>query len=776
MPGSATTTMEADANISDILREVITFLESLRDTQLPLALESLREKLLVRSKDILTASATSSSPEPYLNMNSGPKTILLTKNDADTEEYVGMEEPPQKNHQDYYETFEHESEPKTLASVAQNEQTEMQNAQDTRNHGENSQELLNIYKNLSAAQSKNKCHKCGPLHRKEGKKLFMSDNRACWIALMGSHLLIYRSERHGRPSAIYPIRGYMARPATSLLPRDRQKSDLAFEMYCPGSETLQFIARTPKDTAQWIAKVCEVGGGKEEAASDEAARDHGISKNNKATSESPVRHREGHATSPRRQNPKSADNAKKSTAKAKSNRNDAGKHNSVENPPPLPARIPRRLPSVPSDSVPTYRAIEDYDDDDDIYHKIEDLNNGMAYQNVMLAKTQRANVSDKEHEDAAGHNGTSKEGKEGRIQEKSDAVSVEEELYDDIFVTSQTKASGNEEEKALDGDRPVDDGEESFYDDVENLLGRSTKDHRAKDQTEASSNKFLQKKSFLERVWSRRESPGKTDKRLQSKVSASPTPSSSATETPLPTYDDVSEWTLIPSGQESSANDGGEELPEYNCPPPPRPVYTKSPIVKQVESYSGEEFYDDVNACREQYNKNHQQTALQSTRGSSANAREAKDDRTEPRTNGELPEEEVEHYQSPRSELRVHEAPEYQNEELYDDIALCANFKARQRDANENKDSEDGKSTVGSDKKSWNRFSMNKKLPGLAETNRRNANECEEIDDPAEANNASKRNTFQKLISKMENSLSKVSVRGPNSLPISKPSTASNNS
>lgn len=161
--------------------------------------------------------------------------------------------------------------------------------------------------------------------------------------------------------------------------------------------------------------------------------------------------------------------------------------------------------------------------------------------------------------------------------------------------------------------------------------------------------------------------------------------------------------------------------------------------------------------------------------------KEAKNDATELRTNGELPEEEIEHYQSPRSDLRVHDAPEYQNEELYDDIALSVNFKARQRDTNEKRDSEDGKSTIGFDKKSWNRFTVNRNRRSgepacLAETNRRNTDDSEEFDDLTEANGTSKRNTFQKLISRMENSLAKVSVRGPTSLPMNKPNTTSNNS
>lgn len=432
-----------------MLTEVITFLEYLRDTQLPLALESLREKLLKRSKNTLRAIPNTmirSSPEPYLDMNSGPKTILLTKTEADTEEYVGMEESsPGPNHQDYYyETFEHESQPQVVSERAKTQRAEDENEE------EDGQALMNIYKNLTAAQTKSSCHKCGPLHRKEGKKLFMSDSRACWIALVGSHLLVYRSERHNRPQAIYPIRGYMARPAPNLLPRDRQKSESAFEIYCPGSETLQFIARTPKDMDQWIAKVCEVGCANEAATKDEGPKDHGNKSN--ASSES---------TASRPEDSAATTTARRHKAK-----------DTIESPPALPARIPRRLPSVPSDdSVPVYRAVEDYDDDDDIYHKIEDLQNETAYQNVKLAKRQCAKVGDEEHESmAAGRDEAHASKERTRAQEeKSDVTVAEEEMYDDIFVLSRTNAFTSEEKKPRNGDGPaaVDDGEESFYDDVE---------------------------------------------------------------------------------------------------------------------------------------------------------------------------------------------------------------------------------------------------------------------------------------------------------------------
>lgn len=113
---------------------------------------------------------------------------------------------------------------------------------------------------------------------------------------------------------------------------------------------------------------------------------------------------------------------------------------------------------------------------------------------------------------------------------------------------------------------------------------------RAKDQTEISS-KSPQKKSFLNRVLSRRES--NKDKRYKAKASSSPPPSSTKEE--ISTYDDASDLTL---NRESLANEE-KELPEYHCPPPPKPVYIKSTTPNGSEQ--GEEFYDDVSSCREQY-------------------------------------------------------------------------------------------------------------------------------------------------------------------------------
>lgn len=147
----------------------------------------------------------------------------------------------------------------------------------------------------------------------------------------------------------------------------------------------------------------------------------------------------------------------------------------------------------------------------------------------------------------------------------------------------------------------------------------------------------------------------------------------------------------------------------------------------------------------------------------------------ESETNGDSTREEMEHYQSPRSDSCIPDVAEIErNEQLYDDIALWADFTARQRDIVGK--SEDVKP---SDKKAWNRFAVNRKsrvtsdFSCSAETNKRNG---DEIEDSAENCGLVKRNTFQKLISRMENSLAKVSARSPSSFATGKPGASSNNS
>lgn len=442
------------------------FLECLRDAQLPLMLENLREKLLARSENILSivTTAQSSSSEAYLDMKVGPKSISLNsgpKSETDSEEYVGMENSSHQVLQDYYEIFE----PKTAAIKA------IEPSIERNNDREESQTLIKIYKNLSATQSRGKCHKYGPLYKKESRKLFLSENRACWAVLLGTHLLIYRSERHNRPYAVYPIRGYMARPAPNLIPRDRQKSESAFEMYCPGSETLQFIARTRKEMNQWIAKVHEVGCG------DESKTDSNMKINEKdKVGKKALTYKREENDGRRRGGGKSPVAKSKLTTGTESK---AGSKSEVErkdtvagSPPPLPARIPLRFPSSPSScnstAPPCETAVADEDDDDEIYYKIEDLKT--PYQNMMLSRKRRTSLK---RDDADGYDDVSKETKEeGSVQQERDDPSSLEETYDDI--STRVDAVASVEEKNRNDDRaPIASYEETLYDDIDVSLARA---------------------------------------------------------------------------------------------------------------------------------------------------------------------------------------------------------------------------------------------------------------------------------------------------------------
>lgn len=182
-----------------------------------------------------------------------------------------------------------------------------------------------------------------------------------------------------------------------------------------------------------------------------------------------------------------------------------------------------------------------------------------------------------------------------------------------------------------------------------------------------------------------------------------------------------------------------------------------------------------------------QKSYLHATQDSHRGAIEAADNNAacgniEVAANGSAEEEEIEHYQSPKSGMCVHDAVRTEpNEELYDDVALLAEFRARQRDVHDRKrDNEDNtRSNNGSDKRSWNRFAGNRRSPrdsncATNETNRRSGNESnEETEDPSEG--SARRNTFKKLISKMENSLARVSVRNPSSFSTGKSGTAASN-
>lgn len=115
------------------------------------------------------------------------------------------------------------------------------------------------------------------------------------------------------------------------------------------------------------------------------------------------------------------------------------------------------------------------------------------------------------------------------------------------------------------------------------------------DKTDESA-KSPQKKSFLHRVRSKKESPKKNEKKANSKTvssplrqSSSPLLSTSANNHHLPIYyDDVSD--LMNIQQQTIRLE--EEQSDYTCPPPPRPIYAKPPLIN--DTADTEEFYDDI--------------------------------------------------------------------------------------------------------------------------------------------------------------------------------------
>lgn len=143
-----------------------------------------------------------------------------------------------------------------------------------------------------------------------------------------------------------------------------------------------------------------------------------------------------------------------------------------------------------------------------------------------------------------------------------------------------------------------------------------------------------------------------------------------------------------------------------------------------------------------------------------------------------------EHYKIPpsRSELCYPKSLSInqQVDDLYDDIAILADFTARQKEVLNNRDHENLiKSQSSPEKRSWNRFVSGKKSKMIdstvIETNGRVLTELEDSSDDCGEQHASLRmNTFQKLISRMENSLSKTSAKSASSILLNKTNITNN--
>ncbi|XP_017753317.1 PREDICTED: uncharacterized protein LOC108545957 isoform X2 [Eufriesea mexicana] len=787
--------MGLNTEFTAILRDVMQFLECLREVKLPTRLESIRDDLLIRSKDTLTMFMVerigpSISPEPYLNMNAaGSKGLMTTlKTEAELQEY-GVESTNNVT-PTIYETDDN----------VQTKEEEIEN------------KLIDIYACFSAAQTKTKCQICGPLYRKEGKRLFVFEQcRACWVGLIGSHLLIYGNDRDSRPCTILPLQGYMARAAPNAVPRDQRRSESTFEIFRPGSKTFQFSAKTPKDMEQWVSKICNLCGEKKNDCKEFTKemdnvvatsttkqtndQEDSISKEERYQD---VRMLGGDDFSnklsivPNIINEDTERKADDSPAKDTSceiadtslpypsivlfETVTVSSQSHSPLPPPLPARIPRRLLTLPAQS-PSYQFPDD--EEDGIYHKIEDFKETIQYGNV--DKTFRVKMSNNQ---SSSESVTYDDIRTSmKTEHKWDEKRTNFETLARNSIDSRNALTYDDTANSMLKDNKITDEQNKFvsYDDIESIASnlKSAK-IRLMDKTDESA-KSPQKKSFLQRVRSKKESPKKIEKKANCKILNSPLQQSSSSlstsvnNEKLPIYyDDVSD--LMNVQQETIRLE--EEQSDYTCPPPPRPIYAKPPLVNEV--IDTEEFYDDI-TYRDKYKDDREiSTKLYSlqkiTRKPNISCENTNDTQQSFEDN-------IEHYKTPRLESRY---PKYlhndqQVDDLYDDIAILAEFTARQKEVLNNKDNEGiTRSQLSPEKRSWNRFVGGKKSktidPTVNETNNRILNGTEDVlDDIGEQHSSLRMNTFQKLISRMENSLSKASARTASSMLLNKMNLQTNN-
>ncbi|XP_078040667.1 uncharacterized protein LOC144471938 [Augochlora pura] len=795
-------TMDFDRELTGILRELVQFLECLHEIKLPVTLENLRNNLLTRSKQSLTTFMIKkigirSSPEPYLNMTPvAPKGLMpAIENEGELEEYVGAEEPQkQKQQHDYYESFQtveanHAAAVATASTVpsplpSRDKDEKIENA------------LIEFYANIPAVETKDKCRKCGPLYRKDGKILFLFEPyRMCWVAMLGSHLLIYGNDRDNRPHMILSLHNYMARAAPNA---DQRRSESTFEIFCPGSRTYQFVARTPKDMEQWVAKICELNiNGRDE-----------ITELTKVSISVPpeVKARSSLSLEPDHKEEQyqdvgcfsidgqeseidgcfAATNADEQLTESSKN-TQADLTNFPSSPmstsvpaapvlfsgPPLPARIPRRLPSLPvsrSSNSPSY--VPQDEEEDEIYHKIEDFRNKTTtdkpcYGNVGPAKNTIDDIdtNDTKSNQLSICNGVTSSKKDSSTLGGKPKKNLENKNDTGSAAGSLVSAPTNDNGMHI-------NGQDESYDDVESLLSkpvlRRPTAHKVEEPT-----KSPQKKSFLDRMRSLKESPRKTEKKTKGKVVALSTVDNER----LSTYDDVSDLidsqqikrTML-SEQEKRKEEKEKNESEYNFPPPPKPIYAHPPPVEETIATIQEGLYDDVSSYRRNYEVQDkwQLHRVMESSGKSNHVGESvrrKLDTSVPGDSIDRPKsqaslKEIEHYQTPRPNSNHREYPADQQEELYDDIAILAEFTARRKEFRSSRDSEQTpRVQVSLEKKSWNRFVGGKRSkpadPVTTEETNQNSNGTEPVDDLAQT----RMNSFKKLISKMENSLGKTSVK-----------------
>lgn len=418
-------------------------------------------------------------------------------------------------------------------------------------------------------------------------------------------------------------------------------------------------------------------------------------------------------------------------------------------------------------------------------------------------------------------------------ENRSSKVEETCETYDDVFQSSSSlkttssngKAKSVECKKAKSEEMEMEKKStncEKNSAKSQKSVGKVEKTSQKCDKSpEKSPSKSPSKRSFLDRVRNRKDSPKKDEKKKENlsdtkseKIDKISTEMKKSPESEivqkasvdLPTYDDVSELmndsTNLQTCPSNRVSIHVDDISTYNCPPPPRPIYSKPPSpvlvkpLKIVEDTS--EIYDDIENYREQEEKKifsmkietfgaksilEENPAKRGLEDEKIQKIESSCDNiysigeisrvspAEPKIT-EIPFE-CEHYQIPRGDS-VQVQPIFRpDDQLYDDIAI-ADFRARQKEQIAASDSPNNCSVSKapekpaiSTKKPWNRFGSGKKISYRescsAQTSSMRIKSSLDLDDCSSDHvlpvtdkpETAKLNKLQKLINKVETTLGK---------------------
>lgn len=185
-------------------------------------------------------------------------------------------------------------------------------------------------------------------------------------------MLIYSNRKDARPVSVLSVKGYKSRHAPSVVSKNQKRGESAFEIFRPGYETLQFVAKTTEEMELWISTFRQLDEGAKRREDDRFLESLQMElKRNFAN--------EGYRD----------DGTRNKENEAKNENETEAEHEKEA--PPLPSRVTRKLPKLPhEDALPSYEQMEAYDEDD-IYHRIDDLRTA-NYQNCTLLKMEDGEV------------------------------------------------------------------------------------------------------------------------------------------------------------------------------------------------------------------------------------------------------------------------------------------------------------------------------------------------------------------------------------------------